>query len=125
MTRRRVLLALLLGLAAGPALGGASRLALPAWLQRLHGDPLAAARLGAAYLAAHPDEAAPGVLLRAIEAALGGPVDPATAGGVDAAALAARLEAVVRADYRRGDAVSVNGWVLSRTEARLYALAAL
>ncbi|HEY0810254.1 MAG TPA: hypothetical protein VGD49_08840 [Longimicrobiales bacterium] len=32
---------------------------------------------------------------------------------------------LIQSDFERGDTVRVNGWVLSRTEARLYALAAL
>ena len=39
--------------------------------------------------------------------------------------VAARVAAAVRAEYTAGETVEVDGWVLARTEARLYALRAL
>lgn len=42
-------------------------------------------------------------------------------GTINAAAVWKRIQD----DFDRGDTVSVNGWVLARTEARLYALSAL
>ena len=39
--------------------------------------------------------------------------------------LRAALDRVLRAEFRGGDVVRVDGWVLSRTEARAYALAAV
>lgn len=78
----------------------------------------AAATLGRAYLAAHPDEAEPRRLRTLLEATLRADVS-------DAAALRTRIEHQLRADYIRGDLAEVDGWLLSLTEARLYALAAL
>jgi hypothetical protein len=43
----------------------------------------------------------------------------------DSAAELELLDDAVRADYVQGDVVLVDGWLLSRTEARLYALVTL
>jgi hypothetical protein len=39
--------------------------------------------------------------------------------------LARRLRRTIRADFRRGDTVRVDGWLLAATESRLFAMAAL
>lgn len=80
-------------------------------------------RLGKAYRAAHPAERDTEVLADKIGKALAAveaetPADPAAAGS--AAALQRRL----RDEYARDEVVQVTGWVLSITEARLYALVA-
>lgn len=85
-------------------------------------DPGGAGRFGRAYLADFPAEADREALLKSLEAALlaEGPAVP-----VDAEAVFMRLDRRVRAEYIRGDIVLVDGWLLSRSEARLYALSVL
>jgi hypothetical protein len=131
-TRRRFLAWLLGSLALGAPF--ASRLAradadlplrdtLP-WLDRLIPHPESAARLGRSYLEAHPEHADRPLLLSNIERAamsgLGSASTPA-----DPAQLVAGLQQAVRRDYAQGEVVSVDGWILSITEAQLYALAAM
>lgn len=110
--------------AAGCGEQGASQSAagMPGWLPGAVGDVDAVARLGRGYLVAHPQERQLDTLLAAIDAALAGA--GATDGRDPQRALAA-LQAAVLADYRRGASVRVQGWVLSVTEARVYAVLAL
>jgi hypothetical protein len=80
-------------------------------------------RLGGAYRAAHPLERQSAVLADRIDAAL------AVAAGAgqtvtDQAAMVSLLQHRVREEYARDEVVRVNGWILSITEARLYALVA-
>lgn len=74
------------------------------------GARAAARRVGRAYLRRHPAEADVALLRAALAADLGDPE---------------RLRARVRGDFEREAVVRVQGWVLSRTEARLCALEAL
>jgi hypothetical protein len=83
-------------------------------------DRAAAAAVGAAYLAVTPAEADRLLLLNRLAAALN-----VVASLPDAAALRARVAARVGQDFAAGATCSVDGWVLSRTEARLDALAAV
>ncbi|MCG6861020.1 MAG: hypothetical protein LJE70_07055 [Chromatiaceae bacterium] len=96
---------------------------LPWWF-KLTGDRDAVLRFGDAYLRSHPEESQLSALVAEIEK----PV-PSDGELQEAATSEARsvgmLERRVRDDYRRGELVSVNGWLLSRTEARLYAAVAL
>lgn len=132
VTRRRVILALLLGLVAGRAPGLADTVdhptvapvELPPWLARLRGERDATARLGEAYLRAYPAERSLAVLLAAIEEAIGAQRRSNGAAG-DALAALEQLQRAVRDDYVRGEVVSVDGWLVSRTEARVYAVIAL
>jgi hypothetical protein len=85
--------------------------------------PASAAVVGRAYLAGHPAEADRAWLA----AQLGGDLrcqdcDPARS---DATRLRAGLARQLRADFAQSRVVRVDGWVLSVTEARLCALAAL
>ena len=101
----------------GTAPGSAGRLA--AVLRQ----PASAARIGRAYLAAHPAEAE---LTLLVEGVVGGWDD--AEGWLERAGpgeLRARLRAQIRADFAARRTVSVQGWVLARTEARLFGLAAL
>lgn len=75
-----------------------------------------AVQLGRAYLAVHRDEGSAAVLLRHLL----GPPSPGSA-----AETAQRIAARIRADYVAARTVTVKGWILSRTEARLYALVAV
>ena len=85
-------------------------------------DPAGAGRFGRAYLGDFPAEADRETLLMRLEAALlaEGSEVPA-----DAEAVFTRLDRRVRTEYARGEVVVVDGWLLSRTEARLYALSVL
>ncbi len=80
------------------------------------GDQAAAKHFGQVYLEEHPSETDIELLLKRI----GGDMNLN-----DPELLAERLDQQVRNEYRRGESVMVNGWVLSRTEARLYALVTL
>jgi hypothetical protein len=113
-TRRELLQLLAAGLAAG-VLGGCQRTATSEPWSAIINDPRAAARIGAAYLAAHPEEHSRSVLYRLLEPVLSG----------QTAEPIAALQQQVRADYMHNAVVSVTGWVLSVTEARLYALIAV
>jgi hypothetical protein len=131
-TRRTFLLSALLGLTAGGF--GANRYSLantgpescvePPWLWKTIADRQSAARLGRAYLDAHPEYPHCHALLTDIERTLKEQhaSAPLTA---DAEQTASTLQSLLRKEYARGEVVSVAGWVLSRTEARLYALAAM
>jgi hypothetical protein len=124
LTRRRLLIGaagLLGALAAGPSvlvplierLAAADAAALLRGLIR-HRE--GAIQLGRSYLSAHPSEASRAALVRQ----LAGPIAPASS------ERAARgVGTRIREDYAIGHTVVVEGWVLSRTEARLYALVAL
>jgi hypothetical protein len=124
LTRRRLLIAAA-GVAAAVAVGPSSLLTL---IERLSGADAAsllrglitdrdgAARLGRSYVAAHPSEARSGVLVRGLV----GATAPTSVSGASR-----KVAARIRGDYAAGSTVVVDGWVLSRTEARLYALVAL
>ncbi|HSG11760.1 MAG TPA: hypothetical protein VLB10_08455 [Gammaproteobacteria bacterium] len=87
------------------------------------GDRLAAANIGRHYLAAHPAQATAGSLVDSIGQALFRQHGE-TAGRMDSARLAHALRELVVREYTDGRVVTVSGWVLSITEARLYGLAA-
>ena len=131
MTRRHVFVSLAgmvagvmlppLGLTAGQLSGGQ----VDVLLNILVPDMAAAGRLGRSYLTAHPTE----LDLQRLVDDVPGPLRLAS--GTDSidsipkAVLIARARRVVIDDYRTGRVVDIDGWVLSITEARLYALAAL
>jgi hypothetical protein len=78
----------------------------PEGLQKLFGDEAQIQKIGLAYLAACPDENKPGTLQKLCV-------------GVEDSSLAA---SAIRQDFENGNVVTVEGWVLSRTEARHCAL---
>ena len=125
-SRRTFLLTALVGALAAAGCGeqgtSGSVAAVPAWLPGAVGDADAAARVGRAYLAAHPGEANLDSLLAAIDSALGGRIEAANS---DPQGVLTALQRAVRAEYLRGESVNVQGWVLSVTETRVYALLAL
>lgn len=86
-------------------------------------DPQAAAELGAAYLAAHPHEADGARLRQAIETS--GAAHLPRDAPASAAALRDWLARLIRAEYAAGEGVLVGDWLLSPSEARLYAIAAV
>lgn len=125
--RRREFLALLAAVAAS-GLSPVLRAAVPPDVSAVAIDPAiltdpeAAARFGRAYLAAHPDEADPDWLMHQLEATVLSGTDSAPE---TAEAMFRRFERSVRAEYADGVVVLVDGWLVSRSEARLYALSVL
>jgi hypothetical protein len=124
---RRLVNALLAGAASWPGLALARPKASPdagvelsARLLGLFPDRARVAAIGAACLDALPaNERSVAQLIDAIAAAAG--CDAA----MSEAALRAQLADRVRQDFATGAVISVDGWLLSATEARLYALAML
>ncbi len=76
--------------------------------------------LGRAYLSGRPDEADPATLARLICGPAGEQVRR-----LDASDLRLAVSERVRRDFHEGRTVVLHGWILSVTEARLYALTAL
>ena len=95
----------------------------PPWLWKTIADQQSAARLGRAYLDAHREYRQCHALLTDIERTLIRQ-DASVSLTADSAQTASALQRLVRKEYARGEVVSVAGWVLSKTEARLYALVA-
>lgn len=96
----------------------------PALLTKLSGiyeNTGSAAALGKAYLEMYPEEANAQRLVALIcpDARMGGRFFRA-----DTAELRKLLGYLVRMDFAGGKTIKLGGWVLSRTEARLYGLAA-
>jgi hypothetical protein len=84
-----------------------------------------AARIGRAYLRDQPGDRNADRLLDAIVAAIGAEADGRDPLAGDDAAVAALLERRMVTEFASRDVAVVDGWLLSRTEARLYALVAL
>jgi len=128
-TRRTFLLSAILSLTAGGF--GSNRYSLadsgpdpcvePPWLWKAIADRQSAARLGQACLDAHPEYGHCHALLMDIERTLkrqSVSISPTA----DAEQTASALHHLLRREYAGDEVVSVAGWVLSKTEARLYAL---
>jgi len=131
MKRRRFLGALALGGTFWAAWAGQARAWLPtagsrpnaARLLAVLGRPDSAAVVGRAYLAGHPGEADRDRLAARLDHALRcQDCDPARA---RIEQLRTALVGQIRADFAAARVVTVDGWVLSETEARLCGLAAL
>lgn len=84
--------------------------------------PESARLVGRRVLAALPGLSRDALVVE-LAAAAGLAVDAVPA--IERSLLRSRLDAARAADFRRGDTVRVQGWVLASTEARLCALAAL
>jgi hypothetical protein len=93
---------------------------VPRWLRQLVPDMNAAAAIGRRYLRTRPSEASPAWLA---ERLLGASA-PDVLHGVDLVAVRRRLRSLRLADFQSGDLVFIDGWALTRTEARLMALVA-
>jgi hypothetical protein len=127
MKRREILMALgLAGLGAtlGPVRAWAGLIAGPAPLTPRDliatlGQPASAARIGRACLAERGSEGSAEELTRLLERSLD---DRARR---SRRALRAALTRRMRDDFGAGSTVRVQGWVLSRTEVRLFTLVAL
>lgn len=127
LARRTVLRALL---AAGPVLLGFlprfgwtnppandTQSMLVTVVLNMPGDGEAARAVGRAYLAAYPSEERQSIVAGLESAA-------ARIGKLRGETLFDALKRASRADFAAGETVEVEGWILSRTEARVYALAA-
>ena len=109
----------------GPATGQMPGSQAGSLLNILVPDIAAASHLGRAYLNAHPAELDP---QRLVDRVLGSLRLASGADAIDStpkAVLIASVRRVVIDDYLAGRVVDIDGWVLSVTEARLYALATL
>jgi hypothetical protein len=82
-----------------------------------------APRIGRVYLRQAPGERDATTLVRLIADSLA--VDAAALHRMDGGALRQRIERRIRQDFAKSRTTSVDGWVLSVTEARLYATTAL
>lgn len=92
-------------------------------LARAFASPESAAELGHAYLATVPAERSRALLVDRIAAALPNGYSVVHTG--DDATLLSLLAQRFQDDFKAGDTVTVDGWVVSRTQARLCGLAAL
>jgi hypothetical protein len=123
---RRSINALIAGAAAWPC-GGAASPILPTttikgWLLSILEQPGSAYAIGSAYLGSLPPDTRVGDrLANAIVCSAG--CDAGTMRSTEA--LRKQISIRVRKDFAEGAVVIVAGWVLSETEAQLYALAAL
>jgi hypothetical protein len=97
----------------------------PVWLLRITGQRDAVLRLGRAYLAAHATERDAERLLASVDQALDGQLGQDSEPTEDSAQMIAALKRVVGDEYVRDHVTLLQGWVVSLTEARLYALAAM
>jgi hypothetical protein len=79
-----------------------------------------AVAVGREYLRHHPDERDLARIRHGLSGALGGPVET-----LDPAVLRERVRRRVRQDFAEDRIALVDGWILSITEARICALAAL
>lgn len=128
-TRRHLLRAAMLLGALGLPMGGRLRAAsttqdaTAARLLSLLRHRTSARRIGERYLRVAPDEASAARLVDLICDDV--MPDRARLAAVDDATLRRRLRSRVQQDFARNRTVRVAGWILSATEARLCALAAL
>jgi hypothetical protein len=96
----------------------------PNWLPQVIGDLEAAARLGHAYLGMHPEYYNSNMLVTDIQQALAR-YDASAAAMKNLQQTVAAFQQLVRHEYAQDETETVTGWVLSVTEARLYALPAI
>ena len=123
-TRRSFLIGTFLALASGlptVKLLGLQREEPRRWLRHLVPRMAAAAEIGRRYLHGRAAEASSSWLAER----LFGDDLPDSPGFGDLAALRRRLSELRLADFQSGDLVFVDGWALTRTEARLMALVAV
>jgi hypothetical protein len=92
-------------------------------LAALAADRTSARSIGRAYLRSHLDRAAAAALPAQTLRSLG--LDETSALTIGDLELKALVERAIRSDFERYDTEMLDGWVLSRTELQLCALAAL
>lgn len=120
-TRRAVVMGAVAAGTLPPGLGAKSDLARR--LAPIIPDRASARRVGRAWLAANPRTAERARLVGQALAALA--LDRNTLAGLDDTHLYARAAARIRADFAHGHTIVVDGWMLSRTETLLCAVAAV
>jgi len=96
-----------------------------AWLLGNNANHDAVVRLGKACLQAYPADGDKHVLLAQIDKVIMANLEAGTPESASLLQVGAALERAVRAEYADDKVVAVAGWVLSATEARLYAAVAL
>ena len=106
---------------AGAALAGCGESPLPNALAMIYSDPGAAVIVGRVYLEQFPEEANVEILVAQI---VGNQRSRLRKLAMDQPALLRALAELHAADFKEDRLVTVDRWVLSRTEARLCALAA-
>ena len=133
VSRRTFLLSVLAGFAgvgmvtgcAPSGDGGAMTEQWSAWLLGDGGNRAAVVRLGGTYLQAYPGDSDVAALLRQIDEAIAAQLGQTSdAQAITPPQAGAALERAVRGEYTAGELVNVDGWMLSRTEARAYAAVA-
>ncbi|NEX18199.1 MAG: hypothetical protein C1943_16720 [Halochromatium sp.] len=102
----------------------------PSTLLATLSNPGAAGWLGQRYLADHPYEQNANRLIDQLSAALDAylvqfPIKAPPQAPTDSTALSQVLSALIQYEYRSVPLLTVDGWLLAPSEARLYALAAL
>jgi hypothetical protein len=97
----------------------------PVWLPRITGERDAVLRVGRAYLDAHASERDTERLLASVDQALAGQQGQDFEPTEDSARMITALKRVVVDEYVSDQVTLLQGWVVSLTEARLYALAAM
>ena len=90
----------------------------------LTSDRAAAARIGRFYLDAHPEYQAGDALVKDIELTLTRS-DPDVAKSTDSNRVIVLVKKIIASEFQNNKVEKVSGWILSMTEARLYALFAL
>ena len=125
ISRRQFILTALAGMSA-LTIGGcdSAKSKVAQQLTKTIADPDVTRRFGRLYLDAHPGEADLERLLATIDRRL----KESHGRGIyhdNPQQLAEHLDRQVRDDFRRGEMVKVDNWLLSRTEARIYACYAL
>lgn len=86
-------------------------------------DQKAAEQLGREYLAAHPQYRSQETLVKAIKKALYA-FSPDARRASKEEHMATALQQLIKDEYKKNQVESISSWLLSVTEARLYALAA-
>ena len=124
--KRRIFLGRITGILSAIVLPTLSRTAQASQIETkladLHEDPAAARAIGEVYLA----QSAPSLEAPAVLSLLSEKLGPSLRRGKGTRAeIGAIVTDRVRLDFAQGDCVKLDGWVLSRTEVYLCALAAL
>ena len=120
---RRSMLAGSTGLVLASALPAAATMATPArTLVGALDHPASALAIGREVVGQQPELTADGLVAELAHAVA---LPPERLADMDRPLLRSRLDAARSAEFRRGDTVRVQGWVLAASEARLCALVAL
>jgi hypothetical protein len=122
-TRRGMMQMAGIWIAAGALAGSEAADAAPRALLRLVGDRHSAETVGRAYLAGHAASQGIGDLCAAIMSSL--QLDDAALRNLDRKTLQRLFRYRVQQEFAKGNVVSVQGWILSRVEAQVCALARL